>query len=81
MKKPVSKLPSVYEYGPGCRSPQAVPWMEGDGVAYLKAAHQRALRVKAMRESWSSQETTVRDQAGYNGGSTYILEKGKLPKV
>jgi hypothetical protein len=71
----------VGEYGPGCRSPQAVEWMKGDGIAYLKPSLHRALDIRAQRKMWETQDKTVKNQAEYNGGMTFDLSENGKPKA
>ena len=70
---------SAGQYGPEYRSPQAVPWMEADGVGYLKPGHQRALRIREQAAEFAQQDRVLKNRAEYQGGGTFRLGKGKLP--
>lgn len=84
-KRPVpkgQKMPSQIsagQYGPEYRSPQAVPWMEADGVAYLKASHNRAMTIKDQREAYAEQNRNLKNWAEYQGGGTFRYSKIKRP--
>lgn len=78
MKRKTTKMqPLPKEYGPELRSPQSCEWMKGDGLAYLKAATQRANAIKDRRQEFDTQERILKNQAEFQGGFTFDLAKRK----
>jgi len=62
--------PKAGLYGPEYRSPQAVEWLKGTQLSYLRSSAERAAEIKNAAREYAQQRNMLRNMAEFQGGST-----------